>query len=220
MSDFNGRIGGHTPSSHSWMAPLVEDMLCNVRTGLTKAVVAGPDRAVLFYGRCSMGEGLMVDKARDAAFLLTGSGTWVGKSASSLQTQWQHKRVKKPLLKPYWIIKLRQGDQDIPMWIHQYICPSGSNTLGVPLQKTHLEMLVLTICHHPISPQGARSVKDIGETKGLNHLSSLHLLQTLVSRAILVHYQQCLQCHPDLTSQMDQVIPDEVDNTEKKHVWR
>ena len=29
----------------------------------------------------SMGEGLTADKARDAAFLLTGAGTWVGKSA-------------------------------------------------------------------------------------------------------------------------------------------
>ena len=28
-----------------------------------------------------MGEGLTADEARDAAFLLTGAGTWVGKSA-------------------------------------------------------------------------------------------------------------------------------------------
>ena len=63
------------------MAPLVEDMLCDARTGLTKAVVTGPGRAVLFYGRHSMGEGLMADKARDAAFLLTGAGMWVGKLA-------------------------------------------------------------------------------------------------------------------------------------------
>ena len=28
-----------------------------------------------------MGEGLTADKARDAAFLLTGAGTWVGKLA-------------------------------------------------------------------------------------------------------------------------------------------
>ena len=28
-----------------------------------------------------MGEGLKVDEARDAAFLLTGAGTWVGKLA-------------------------------------------------------------------------------------------------------------------------------------------
>ena len=66
--------------SHSWMAPLVEDMLCEARTGLTEAVVTGPGRMVLFYGRHSMGEGLMVDEARDATFLLTGAGTWVGKS--------------------------------------------------------------------------------------------------------------------------------------------
>ena len=63
------------------MAPLVEDMMCNARTGLTEAVVTGPGRAVLFCGRHSMGEGLTVDEARDATFLLTGAGMWVGKLA-------------------------------------------------------------------------------------------------------------------------------------------
>ena len=63
------------------MAPLMEDMLHNGRTGLTKAVVIGQGRAVLFYGRHSMGEGLTADEARDTAFLLTGAGTWVGKLA-------------------------------------------------------------------------------------------------------------------------------------------
>ena len=56
-------------------------MLYDVRTRLTEAVVTGPGRAALFYGRHSMGEGLMADKARDATFLLTGAGMWVGKSA-------------------------------------------------------------------------------------------------------------------------------------------
>ena len=56
-------------------------MLCDIRTRLTEAVVTGPGRAVLFYGRCSMGESLTMDEARDATFLLTGAGTWVGKSA-------------------------------------------------------------------------------------------------------------------------------------------
>ena len=37
--------------------------------------------AVPFYGRRSLGEGLKADEARDATFLLTGAGTWVGKSA-------------------------------------------------------------------------------------------------------------------------------------------
>ena len=63
------------------MAPLVEDMLHEARTRLTEAVVTGPGRAVLFYRRHSMGEGLMADEARDATFLLTRAGTWVGKAA-------------------------------------------------------------------------------------------------------------------------------------------
>ena len=66
---------------HAWTAPVVEDMLWEARDGLTEAVVIGPGRAILFYGRCSMGEGIKVDEARDAAFLLTGAGTWVGKWA-------------------------------------------------------------------------------------------------------------------------------------------
>ena len=74
-------LGAIPPPSHSWMAPLVEDMLQKARTGLTEAVVIGPGRAVLFYGRCSLGEGLKVDGVRDATFLLTGAGMWVGKSA-------------------------------------------------------------------------------------------------------------------------------------------
>ena len=37
-------------------------------------MVIGPGRAVLFYGRCSLGEGLKADKVRDATFLLTGAG--------------------------------------------------------------------------------------------------------------------------------------------------
>ena len=74
-------LGAVSPPSLSWTALLVEDMLHDARTSLTKAVVTGPGRAVLFYGRHSMGEGLTADKARDAIFLLTGAGTWLGKSA-------------------------------------------------------------------------------------------------------------------------------------------
>ena len=63
------------------MAPLVEDMLQEARAGLTEAVVIGPGRAILFYGRHLLGEGLKADEVRDAAFLLTGAGTWVEKSS-------------------------------------------------------------------------------------------------------------------------------------------
>ena len=59
----------------------MEDMLLDARTSLTKAVVMGPGRAILFYGRNSLGEGLTLDEARDYIFLLTGVGMWVGKLA-------------------------------------------------------------------------------------------------------------------------------------------
>ena len=74
-------LGDVPPPSHTWMAPVVEDMLQEMRAGLMEAVIIGSGRAILFYGRCAMGEGLQVDEARDAAFLLTGARTWVGKSA-------------------------------------------------------------------------------------------------------------------------------------------
>ena len=74
-------LGDVPPPPHAWMAPVVEDMLQEARAGLTEAVVIGPGRAILFYGRRLMGEGLKADEARDATFLLTGAGTWVGKLA-------------------------------------------------------------------------------------------------------------------------------------------
>ena len=82
MCDIDRRIRGSAPHPViPGQHPLVEDMLHDIRTRLTETVVIGPGRAVLFYGRCSMGEGLTMDKARDATFLLTGAGTWVGKLA-------------------------------------------------------------------------------------------------------------------------------------------
>ena len=74
-------LGDVPPPSHAWVAPVVENMLQEARAGLTEAVVISPGRAILFYGRHLMGEGLKVDKARNATFPLTGSGMWVGKSA-------------------------------------------------------------------------------------------------------------------------------------------
>ena len=74
-------LGDVPPPSHDWMAPVVEDMLREARTGLTEAVVIGPGKAILFYGKHLMGEVLKADEASDATFLLTGAGMWVGKLA-------------------------------------------------------------------------------------------------------------------------------------------
>ena len=71
--------GATPPPPHAWMAPLVEDMLHYGRPGLTEAVVTGPGRSVLFYGRQSMGEVLSLGEAGNAALTLTGMATWVGK---------------------------------------------------------------------------------------------------------------------------------------------
>ena len=80
----------------------------------------------------------------------------------------------------------------------------------------YLEVTVLTIHLHPIGPPEAGSIIGVGGTRGPNHLGSLCLPKTVVSKVIGVCCQQHLQCHPDLTSQMDQGIPDEVDGTERK----
>ena len=75
------------PPPHAWTAPVVEDMLQEARAGLTEAVVIDPGRAILFYGRHLMEEGLKVDKARDATFLLTGAGVWIENWPTSPPTQ-------------------------------------------------------------------------------------------------------------------------------------
>ena len=67
--------GATPPPPHTWPAPMVEDMLCHGRTGLTEAVVTGLGWAVLFYGRWSLREGLSLGDARDTALTLTGVGT-------------------------------------------------------------------------------------------------------------------------------------------------
>ena len=82
----------------------------------------------------------------------------------------------------------------------------------------HLEIVVQTTHHHPISPLEAGNAIGIRDTRGLNHLSSLHLPQTMGLRVTGVHFQQHPLFHPDLTGQMDQDIPDEVDNIKKKPI--
>ena len=89
-------LGTIAPPSLSWKAPLVEVMLHDARTGLTKAVVTGPGRAALFDERHSM----TADEARDATFLHTGAGMWVGKSAYPAADSMTIQEGKSPLLKP------------------------------------------------------------------------------------------------------------------------
>ena len=200
------------------MAPLVEDMLSEARTGLTKAVVTGLGRAVLFYGRCSIGEGLMADEARDAAFLLTGAGTRVGKSAYLTTDPMtiqegrraiahvisdnrvkargpRHTHVNPLAQQPFWFNVLRNSPpKDMP--------GDGSSDYQP------------SACRPSRGHKCNRRQRD---QRPQLQLQFLCLPWTVASRVIGVCYRQHLQCHPDLTVQMDQGIPDEVDDTEKKH---
>ena len=97
------------------MAPLVEDMLYKARTGLTEAVVTGPGRAVLFYGRHLMGEALTVDEARDATFLLTGAGTWVGKLVYLTANPMTIQESKRAIAQAVSDNRVKTRDPGIPM---------------------------------------------------------------------------------------------------------
>ena len=108
--------------------------------------------------------------------------------------------------------------------IHVPICQPSSPSDLTPTEPPHwkkcLEIAVLTTPKHPIIPLEAKNAIEEGETKGPNPLGFLHLPWTVVLRVIEVHCQQNLQCCPGQTVQMDQGIPDEVDNIEKKHTWK
>ena len=192
MSDFNGRIGGYTPTLLFLDGSSVEDMLCNARTGLTEAVLTSPSRAVLFYGRHSMGECLMVDEARGATFLLTGAGTWVGKLAyltTDPMTIQEGKRVIAQALMDCQIKERGPGHPCLNL-------PAQQTIQFNPLRSYPLkDMSGDGGSDYPPSPhwpiRGWKHNRHWRD-RGLNHLSFLHLPQTMVLRAIEVNCQQCL----------------------------
>ena len=51
----------------------MKDMVQEGRAGLMEAVVTSPGWAILFYGQQSLGEGLSLGEARDAAFHIVRS---------------------------------------------------------------------------------------------------------------------------------------------------
>ena len=140
------------PPSHAWMAPLVEDILCNTRTGLTEAVVMHPCRAILFYGRHSLGEGLTLDEARDAAFLLTGAGMWLGKPAylaADPMTIQEGQWVITQAITDCWVKVRGLGHPCVNLPTQQ---PFRFDHPRDPLGRTPPGILVPTICHCHTSP--------------------------------------------------------------------
>ena len=52
-----------------------------------------------------MGEGLMADEARDAAFLLMGAGTWVGTAAYLTTDSMTIHEGRRAIAQAIWIIE-------------------------------------------------------------------------------------------------------------------
>ena len=203
------------------MDPLAEDILHDARTGLTKAVVMRPGRAVLFYRRCSMGEGLTMDKARDAAFLLTGAGTWVGKSAYLTANPMTIQEGKRAIAQAVKDCQVKARGPGCP---HVNLLAQQPFWFNPPRNSPPKDVSGDCGSDNPPSPswpsRGWEHNRHWRDQRP-NHLSSLHLPQSMGSRATGIHYQQLPWCHPGLTSQMDQDIPDKVDDIKRKEpTWR
>ena len=165
-------LGAIPLPSHSWMSLLVEDMLHKAKTGLNEAVVIGPVRAVLFYGRHSMGEGLRVDEARDAAFLLTGADMWVGKLAyltTDTMTIHEGWRAIAQAISDNRVKVRGPRHPHVNLLAHY---PSISTPQEIILQNVHWEMMALIFPLHLTGHLEAMNAIDNGETVGLSHLGS------------------------------------------------
>ena len=172
-------------------------------------------------GDIQWGEDLTADEARDATFLLTWAGTWVGKLAylatdpMTIQEGWW---AITQAVTDCWVKVRRPG--------HPHVNPLAQQPFrfdhlrGSPIKDTSGDG---GSDHQPSPhwPPRAKTAIDIGGTKGLCHLGSHHLPQILGLRVTGYHYWQLPWCCPGLIHQMDPSIPDEEDNTRKTELtWR
>ena len=193
-------------------------MLQEVRAGLTEAVVIGPGRAILFYGRHSMGEGLKADEARDATFLLTGAGMWVGKSAyltADPMTLQEGKRAITQAVSDHRVKARGPGCPRVNHWLSNLL---GLIPLGLLHQEMHWHPMVLMEDKPLDGLPKAEGIIGDGETSDLGHLGSPPLLQTVAFKVIEAQYPWCLQCHPVQIAQMDPDVLEEAGGIEKRHV--
>ena len=211
-------LGDTPPPSHAWMAPVVEDMLHEVRAGLMEAVVMGPGRAILFYGRHSMGKGLRADKARDATFLLTGAGTWVGKSAyltaNPMMLQ-EGKRAITPAVSDHRVKAREPGCPRVNLPAQQPVRFITSRTSPPGDALAHYSS---DEGQTPRWLPKAEGVIGDGETSDLSHLGSPPLLQTVALKVIEAQYPWRLQYHPVQIAWMDPDVLDKARGIEKRHI--
>ena len=134
----------------------------------------------------------MADEGRDATFLLTGAGMWVEKLAYLTTDPMTIQEGKRAITQAASDHRVKVRGPGLPHVNPPVQQPFQFNPLGSsPLKDASVDCSSDYLLS-PHWPTRGRSIIGIRETKGLNHLSSLQLPQTMVLGMIGVHYQQCL----------------------------
>ena len=209
-------LGDVPPHSHSWMTPVIEYMLRETRAGLMEAVFVGPGRAILFYGRCSLGEGLKADEARDTTFLLTGAGACVGKlvyHTADPMTLQEGKRAIACAVLDHGVKARGPGHPQVNPPAQPPFRFNTSRASPPGNQSAH------EVPEDRQTPKGLpEAVATIGEgvTKDHNPPDIYPLYWTEASRATRVQSPQHLLGHPSQTVQMVLGIHDETGDDRRK----
>ena len=117
--------GAMPPTPHTCQVSLVEDMLCDSKSGLIEAIVIGPGWAILFYGRQLLGEGFCLGEAQDTMFTLSGTCSWFDKQAEPNTNALACSKTGDWSPKPSPNNALMLGDPDVSVHICLHHCHLG-----------------------------------------------------------------------------------------------
>ena len=149
-----------------------------------------------------MGEGLKADEARDATFLLTGAGTWVGKSAyltADPMTLQEGKRAITHAILDHGVKARGPGHPRVNLLAQ---LPFRFTTSGAsPLGNQSMQRFLM-IGRSSSSPLGVVAIIGGGEAKDNKHPDINPLCQTEVSKVTGVQSPWHLPGHPGQTVQM------------------
>ena len=149
-----------------------------------------------------MGEGLKADEARDATFLLTGAGTWVGKLAyltADPMTLQEGKRAIACAISDHGVKARGPGHPRVNLPAQ---LPFRFNTSRASPPRDWSAHEVPKDRQTPHGLLKAKGATGGGETKDHNHLDFHPLCQTEVSRVTGVQSPWHLPGHPSQTIQM------------------
>ena len=120
-----------------------------------------------------MGESLSLGEARDAAFVLTGVGTWVSKPAYLATDPLTIQEGQQAIAQAITECQIKVRGPGYPCVNLLSLQPFRFDCLGDSPQEDPLEMPIWIINQHPTSLQEARTAINIEEIRGYHHLSYL-----------------------------------------------